>query len=397
VTDWQRDVFRELQGDPRSRPDPPADAAADTRLSTGRDEPVAPMPTQPAPGRHFQTGQYGYPAPAWPGTPSPAVPASPAVEVRPTAAAHGATRTPLGSRIAGVLIDAVATSHRARQSLEVHAQLTAAVPSGRRIVVLGLRPGSGSTTVTALVFVAVAGRRSEPVLIVDAARAGMHAPLAPRLGVQPGPTLPELATRQPEISAREDLGTHLTAVGHDVWLLPGDNDGPLPPGAPSRPGPNAATYPAALSGVSRYFDIVVTDLGADAEQSASVQLLTGAHALCVVCSSSPTGIAYAETLIRSLRDAGPLSWAGRAVILANAHDEGVPVTRATRFAVRRARRAGVPIVLLPYDPALRGPVTASVASLAPRTHQAALQLGAVLLDTAVPDPDRNVVPGQVLV
>jgi MinD-like ATPase involved in chromosome partitioning or flagellar assembly len=313
---------------------------------------------------------------------------------QPTALASPAAAAPTGRaslrrRVAAGLAGAVTTSRDARESLDVHAQLTASVPSGRRIVVLGLNAGVGTTTTSALIATAIAGRRSEPVLVVDAARTSVNAPISLRLGASPRRTLAELAADPPHITAREQLAEHLTPLGRDVWLLPGDHAWPSSPGSP---GPTAPTYAAAVTGFSRYFDIVITDLGADPEQSAGLELRTGAHALCVVCPASDVGVQYADTVIRGLRDLGGRTWAGRTVILANALDGAAPVSWAARRAARRTRLARIPIVVLPYDPVLAGDAPLAVAGLAPQTHRAALRLGAALLDTAVPRTGRPETP-----
>src|SRR5437773_577763 len=68
----------------------------------------------------------------------------------------------------------VHTTRDLREYVDLHRQLTAAVTSGRRVAVLAIEPAQGSTTVAALLGSALATRRVDPVLLVDAAAGTFH-------------------------------------------------------------------------------------------------------------------------------------------------------------------------------------------------------------------------------
>ena len=269
-----------------------------------------------------------------------------------------------------------------REYVDLHRQLTAAVTSGRRVVVLAAGPAQGSTTVAALLATSLATRRVDPVLLVDAAAGTFHPSLHHTFGARPVRPISDLALAPPRISRRADFEGQLTPLGKDMWLIPAD-DVPRTSGDHA---PDVETYLGAVSPFIRYFDITVIDLGANPQAATAELVLDRAHALCLVTSATRSGFdAVTARLrdLRELRDTMGSPWAGRTVVIAN-HTEPSPARLGLRRTHLRHRRHDIPVVHLGYDPELRPGFPARPSRLSPATHLAAMRMAADVLGTAIP-------------
>ncbi|GAB2476087.1 MinD/ParA family ATP-binding protein [Jatrophihabitans fulvus] len=292
----------------------------------------------------------------------PAPPARPSARVRAARLLRRAT--------------GVAATRDAREYVELQLSMGAAVTSGRRVAVLSVEPGQGTTTVSGLLAVAFAARRQDPVLLVDAAAPGAN-PLHHVFGAEPVRTLPDLAARPPRIGVRTDIDGVLTPLGRDLWLLPNRPD----PGWAYREatrGPDADTYAVAFAPFARWFDISVTDLGHAAGPGTVDLLLERAHALVLVTSGRADGIDAVLARLRQFRDEARVGWAGRTVVVVNRRPGDVGGGRRARV------RADVPVTELGPDPALAPGFPHRLARLDDATHRSALRLAAQVLDTALP-------------
>jgi MinD-like ATPase involved in chromosome partitioning or flagellar assembly len=276
------------------------------------------------------------------------------------------------TRLAGL-----STTRDSREYVQLHRRLTTAVTSGRRILVLSIEPAQGSTTVAALLATALATRRADPVLLVDAAAISVN-PLHRVLEASPARTIRDLAKSPPEITSRAGFADQLTPVGRDVWLLPGDEI----VGQSGRHAPDATTYVAAVAPFGRYFDITITDLGCSPGYGTAELLLDRAHALCLITSATREGFDAVTSRLRQLRDTMATPWAGRTLVVANRPRPGQGAQWLPRSSLRRS--GGVPVVQLAFDPGLAPGFPGRLAQLAPETHLAALRLAAGVIDTAVP-------------
>lgn len=347
------------------RPDSVAGPAA------GKDAPSAPRHAA-APQAYPPVGappSWAAPATTWPTPPAGRAAASPTAAgdryrlYRRRAVLRRAT-----TRVAGLN-----TSRDTREYLELHRKLTTAVSSSRRIVVLSTYPAQGCTTVAALLTIALATRRADPVLVADAA-AISPAPLHRVFGAAAVRPIRDLAADPPRITSRGQFGRHLTSVGRDMWLVPsGELVGPSGSQAP-----DAATYSAAVDPFVRYFDISITDLGCAPGAGTAELLLERAHALCLVTTATREGLAAVTTRLQQLRQDRGTSWAGRTLVVVNS-----PAPGGAR-PLRRVGARGVPLLRLGWDPALRPGFPGELSSLAPETQFAAMRLAARVLDTAAP-------------
>jgi MinD-like ATPase involved in chromosome partitioning or flagellar assembly len=356
--------------------------------------PYPPGPNVLPPGPYPSGSPHGYPAPpprpelpplppppAYPRPPSDASNPTPARPPRRTHRANARSWRSRTSRALGHVVG-VQTSRTVREYLDLQRQLTAAVTSGRRVAVLSIEPAQGSTTVAALLGTALATRRVDPVLLVDAAAGTFYPPLHHIFGATPVRTIGDLADRPPRLAARADFTGQLTPVGTDMWLIPAD---PVVRTS-GHHAPDAGTYTRAVTPFIRYFDITVTDLSSAPGMGTAELLLERAHALCLVTSATRTGFEGVTSRLRELRDHMGSAWAGRTVVVANTTSEsgaGRWWPRPESDALRH-RVQDIPVVTLRFDPELRPGFPSRLGNLRPSTHLAAMRLAADVLGTAVP-------------
>ncbi len=276
-------------------------------------------------------------------------------------------------------IAALNATRDAREYVDLQRQLTAAVTSGRRIAVVSMQPAQGASTVAALLGTALATRRPDPVLMVDAAAISSHPSLDRVFAAAPTRTIRDLAASPPTITSRSGFVGQLTPIGADMWLIPADQTA----GVSGQGAPDRDTYAAAVDPFIRYFDITVSDLGWSPGAGTADLVLNRAHALCVVTSATHEGIDAATSLLRDLRDRMGSAWVARVVLLANQFTSN---QRLHRGFVRE-RASGFRLVRLPYDPNLTPGFPERLSTLSASTHLAAMRTASEVLGTAIPSTE----------
>lgn len=222
----------------------------------------------------------------------------------------------------------------------------------RRIGVVSLSPGAGTSTVAHQLVRVVAARRSEPVLAVDVSTGTTG--LAARLGVDP--VAPD-ETRAAARTTAEAL-SGLEVRDGVVALRPRDTDDAV------------GAWLGEAAPIARFFDVSVTDFGA----RHPVVDLAGCAALCdVVCLVSDARRSPAEHA-RSVVDAIAGLPESPSVVLALVDHgrDGDGVARALGTG------ADHPVVAVPHDAGL-------AAGGGPRrslTHRAVVHLAAALVAAA---------------
>lgn len=402
-TDWNAQVVDELGGAPAGSGGRHAhrvdDAASSLPMpaepAVGVAPPAAPAPSATAPmhsvapidfARPLATvgddavadAQAGFEA-NLPASSTAAPAAAEATEVEIPKPPRSASYS-LGHRLGRTIRDVagINASREMREYVELHRQLTAAVTSSRRVAVMATSSAQGATTVAALLATALATRRLDPVLLVDAAAGTFRPSLHNIFGAVPVRTIGELATRPAHVSARDDFAGQLTPLGKDMWLIPADHAGP----SYGRNAPTVGSYVNAVTPFIRYFDISVTDLSATPQPETADLVLTRAHALCLVTSATQTGYDWVTERLRELRDTMGTPWAGRTIVVVNHTEPGARRPRWRRGTVRNQR--GIPIVTLAHDPELTVGFPSRPESLSPATHLAAMRMAADVLGTAMP-------------
>ena len=219
----------------------------------------------------------------------------------------------------------------------------------RRIGVLSLSPGAGTSTVAHQLVRVVAARRSEPVLAVDVS-AGTTG-LAARLGADP--VAPD-ETRAAARTTAEAL-SGLEVRDGVVALRPRETEDAV------------GAWLGEAAPIARFFDVSVTDFGA---RHPLADLATCAALCDVVCLVSDARRSPAEHA-RSVVDAIAGLPESPSVVLALVDHarEGDGVARAL------ATGAEYPVVTVPFDPGL----AANGRARRSATHLAVVKLAAALV------------------
>lgn len=236
---------------------------------------------------------------------------------------------------------------------EWDAAIRGGLSTARRIGVLSLATGVGTSTIAHHVTRAVAARRSQPILAVDVS-AGASG-LAARLGA--APVGPEEARADARTSAEATTG--LEERDRVVALRPRDVSDPV------------AAWLREAAPITRFFDVSVTDFGA---RHPVVDLAACAAMSDVVCVVADAGRSPAEHARSVLPAIAGLPESPRVVLALIDHDR-------RGDAVARALRNGThPVVAVPFDRGLRS-------GGHPRSSSARLAL--VRLTADLVDADRR--------
>jgi len=219
----------------------------------------------------------------------------------------------------------------------------------RRVGVLSLSPGAGTSTLAHQLTRLVAARRSDPVLAVDVSVG--ETGLAARLGAAPvGPD----ETRAGARTSAEAL-SGLDTVDGVVALRPRDGDDAV------------GAWLGEAAPITRFFDVAITDFGA----RHPVVDLAPCAALCdVVCLVSDARRSPAEHARSVIAAIASLPEAPAVVLALIDHArEGDAVARAVASA------STAPVIAIPFDAGLRAGGNAR-RSL---THRAVMRLAASLI------------------
>ena len=360
--DWQRDALRELGG---------IAGAVEVSESTGEWR----MPAEVGPEAKARPGSTKQAVVPAPGTTANGPLLSPdAVPV--VAPGLGAPRERHGDPLARRVLGAVRRTVFSSAAQDVAAVADAAraiqqpITTGRQIAVSSIRGGAGKTTVAALLALAFAHHRADPVLAVEA---------DPALG-----TLPRrLGARQVRWTCAE-----LARVVHpsqrltDVtgYLLPYEGGGWLLPGSRGEIGAqlDVETYRIVMTSLRRYFGTTVVDCETLPAEVARTALST-TQARVLVCPATQEGAAATRAV---------LEWLGGlhrsmlpTTVVALTH-----TTPGMGLSERKARAylqvGGTQLVAVPYDRSLAagGPVNARLLGRA--TREAAARLAAEAMNRA---------------
>jgi hypothetical protein len=168
--------------------------------------------------------------------------------------------------------------------------LRAPVGTSRRITFLAADGGAGTTTLAAAVALALAHRRTGPVLALDAA--GGPSTLRVRLGVEDVPPLDDVAYGAPVRSLAD--AREVTQEARPGLHLAGASDWP----------PHPSAWTDAAAAVGRFFEVVVTDAGRRSPDDATT-LAAESHGTAVVARTDAGSFAAGRVLADTIRAALP--------------------------------------------------------------------------------------------
>jgi MinD-like ATPase involved in chromosome partitioning or flagellar assembly len=248
------------------------------------------------------------------------------------------------------------------------AALRAALPLSRRVGVVAVDGGSGTTAVATGLSSLLARRRSGPVLAVDAA--GGRAGLWHRtVGSDPQPATERAASAaergRAQTIAQATGGLPTSATGAYVLDLAGPQRWPVA----------VSEWAQQVSPIARFFDLVVTDWGV---RPADVDLATAAatsHVLVVVARADRRSATAAATALAALGEVGDTPAA--LLVLA---DVG---RTADRIAGPLARALGGPVQRLPWEPGWAAEHLIPGRRFGAGTRRAHIDLAAAVVSEAV--------------
>ena len=268
------------------------------------------------------------------------------------------------------------------------ARLRAALPLSRRIGVVALGGGSGTTSVVASLASLLARRRSGMVLGVDASGGalGLLRQTVPDgageasqagQGHQADQATEAAAARRRTARTAADARAGLVTTASGLRLL--DLSGP------GREAAATSTWGAAVGPVARFFDLVLTDWGVRPADDELAEIAASSHVLVVVARAERHAATAAAEALAALAapPAGPRSL----LVL-------VDVARTPeRVGAGLQRALGRPVLLLPHEPERSRTATPTSRRFSGRTRNAHLRLAVAVVDDAVasqaPAPGRR--------
>jgi MinD-like ATPase involved in chromosome partitioning or flagellar assembly len=339
-------------------------AAENTENPSGDDD--AQPTTAAAPAESSGRDERG--APAEPDLEVASAPATAPAEPKPAAAPQSAAAPANEATPAQPMVKPAAAAPRngkwlrASRPAAANTQLIAQPLHGNRYVaVVGAHGGAGATTAAVILGHVLATHRSDQIVATDATtRAGA---LAFRAGSTAPGTIHGLVAAEEHIHGCAELARYVDRLPSRLGVAKSVH---------GEKNMTADQYRKAMALLARYYDVILTDVGADLTCSTSAPALGLADLVVVAASPTTYGLHTATTTLDALRQSGVD--ASLTMVLVNGVHRRSPLRPEQFSAVLGSECASV--VWLPWDQQLvdGGPV--SPASLHRLTGEAATHIGA---------------------
>lgn len=255
----------------------------------------------------------------------------------------------------------------------VAAQLVAPITSPRRLAVIGLKGGTGKTTLAVAMAMTYARARGENILIFDADIS--HGSLPLRTGVLPVASAHDLAaTGDP--GRVEILAGSLGRSADGVWVMPSGRTAAQSAEMDDR------VYTGAMNAVYRHFPITITDCGPGVATPLMQRVLSGAHCLVLATTAAADGVLTTESAVDWLQRTGYGELTKRSIVaLTNVEPKGPGLS--LEEASRRFASSCAAVLAIPADRHLAVGSNLDLDRLAPATRAACTQLAAAALGAAL--------------
>lgn len=262
---------------------------------------------------------------------------------------------------------------RASRTVADAARLSAPILSARRIAVVGLKGGTGKTTLSVAMASTYARVRPDNVLLFDADPRYGSIPL--RTGVFPIASAHELAAAG-DPGRVEILTGSMSRSRDGVWVLPSGRS------AAQSAELDEGIYTAAMNAVYRHFPIMVTDCGAGLATPLMKRVLSGSHSLVLATTATADGVLTTEYALSWLQRSGYPELTRRSVVaLTNVSPKGPGIS--IEEARRRFASTCGGVIAVPADRQLAVGSYLDLDALAPATRAACTQLAAAALGAAL--------------
>ncbi|WP_343601686.1 AAA family ATPase [Mycobacterium sp.] len=241
-----------------------------------------------------------------------------------------------------------------------------------QIGVLGLKGGSGKTTVTTALGSTLAKVRGDRILAIDADPGGGN--LADRAGRQSAASIADLLA-DTSLSRYNDIRAHTSMNSSNLEVLSSEEY------SVARRAFNEEDWQGATQIVSRYYNLVLADCGSGLFDPATKAVLSTVSGIVIVASASIDGARQAAVAMDWLRQNGYQDLLSRACVVINHVVRGKPnvdVDDLTQQFERYLQPGRV--VVLPWDKHVASGTEIQLELLGPTYQRRILELAAALSD-----------------
>ncbi|MDQ4037715.1 MAG: MinD/ParA family protein [Actinomycetota bacterium] len=249
----------------------------------------------------------------------------------------------------------------------------APISSPRRLAVIGLKGGTGKTTLAVAMATTYARARGENILLFDADTRQGSLPL--RTGVVPVASAHDLAVAG-DPGRIEILAGSLARSFDGVWVLPSGRT------AEESARMDQRVYTDAMNAVYRHFPIMITDCGAGVATPLMQRVLSGTHGLVLATTATADGVLTTESAVDWLHRMGYGELTKRSiVVLTNVYPKGAGLT--LEEVQRRFASSCAAVLSIPADRHLGVGSYLDLDALAPATRAACTALAGAALRAAL--------------
>jgi MinD-like ATPase involved in chromosome partitioning or flagellar assembly len=260
--------------------------------------------------------------------------------------------------------DALTSGGLSERLVRASSAVEAPITTGRRIVVVGVAGGVGTTTVAALSAKLLGSIRQEAVMAVDATdESGRFLRYAGADGDASLSTA-SLKLRSQPVRTLPDVVERAASCGNQVYAL-GRSDVPAAADAPI----GAPEWTDLSSIFSRFVAVTVVDAGASPHSGQTAALLGTAHTIVVVTPDTDFGAERAAAVH---------------AVLSDSHPQTPVVTVRTRInrQINGLGNPGADVAGLPFDRHLAAGGAIRLSQLGARTRIAATEIAGSALSAA---------------
>ncbi|GAA4059494.1 MinD/ParA family protein [Actinomadura miaoliensis] len=282
---------------------------------------------------------------------------------------------PLLRRLGREAARAFRPAHDLANLAESAADVQRPITTGRRIAVVGMRGGSGKSTLSALLALVFANHRHDRVLAVDVDPDWGSLPL--RLGVRHRHALADVQAALAGAGSFEDVEPYLTSAGDRLWVLPANRghmgDSPL----------TAEIYEHNAVPLTRFFGVTIIDCGSGMRGELQQAVLAGAHAVVLATPATPDGARTAGRALDLVAASGLGHLIARTVVVFTVKSPHTRKTLDLDGAAAILADVGAGAVRLDYDRHLASTSTLDPRRLAHSTRTTAIRIAAETLQRAL--------------
>ncbi len=267
-------------------------------------------------------------------------------------------------------------SRAVRARKELDARIGRKFDSGTRfIAVLSRKGGVGKTTISALLGMALAEVRDDPVIAVDANPD--RGTLAERVKRRSSSTVRDVVSTASKIKSFSEFSSLVTRDETRLDVLASDADPTVSEAF------DAKDFDTVADAVSRFYSIAIADCGTGIVLSVMQSVLRRADALVIISGGSVDEARLASETLTWLETNGHAGLARNSVVALNTATPATNLVNLDEIETHFRSRVRE-IVRMPYDPTLATGAAIEFRQLRPLTISSARSLAAAVADGIAP-------------